>query len=96
MKILSIKDKAGTFAENKDVARDIREHFILPTLRNNEELLLDFEDVEGVTQSFVHAMISEALREVGPEVLEHIIFKNCNQSVRGIVEIVVDYMQESL
>ena len=96
MKTISIKDKAGIFAENKDVASDIREQFLLPTLRNNEEVVLDFLGVEGATQSFVHATISEALREFGVEILDHIIFKHCNESVKGIVEIVADYMQESL
>lgn len=96
MKTISIKDMAGVFAENKDIASDIRENLVLPNLRSSEELTIDFENVEGATQSFVHAMVSEAIREFGPEVLDHIIFKNCNQSIRGIVEIVTDYMQESV
>lgn len=96
MRVVSIKDKAGIFAENKDVASEIREVEVLPTLRANEEITLDFEGVEGATQSFVHAMISEAIRELEPDVLDHIIFKNCNDSIRGIIEIVTDYMQESL
>ena len=96
MKIVSIRNNAGSFAENKDIASDIRERLVLPALRNTEEVTFDFEGVEGATQSFIHAMISEALREFGPEVIDHIVFKNCNKSVRGIVEIVIDYMQESL
>jgi len=95
MKTIYIKQEAGIFAENKDIASEIRETIVLPTLRGNREVALDFEGVEGVTQSFVHATISEAIREFGSEVLEHIIFKNCNESVRSIIEIVVDYMQAS-
>lgn len=96
MKTVYIKDRAGVFAENKDIASEIRENLLLPTLRDNEEVTLDFEGVEGATQSFIHAMISQALREFGSEVLDHIVFKNCNESIRGIVEIVADYMQESV
>lgn len=96
MKVVAIKNQAGVFAENKDIAGEIREKLILPTLYDNQEITLDFAGVEGATQSFVHAMISEALREFGPDVLDHIIFKNCNESIRGIIEIVTDYMQESL
>ncbi len=96
MRTISIKQKAGVFAENKDIASAIRADILLPVLRDNEEVVLDFADVEGATQSFLHAMISEALREFGPEVLDHMIFKNCNDSVRGVIEIVTDYMQESL
>ena len=35
MKAISILDKAGAFAENKDVARDIRLRTILPALEND-------------------------------------------------------------
>ena len=96
MKTIIIQERAGVFAENKDVAGDIREQDILPALRANQQVTLDFAGVDGATQSFVHAMISEAIRELGPDVLDHIVFKNCNQSVRSIIEIVVDYMQESV
>ena len=96
MKTVSIKVEAGVFAENKDIAGEIRDNVILPTLRDHKEVTLDFLGVEGATQSFIHAMISQAIREFGSDVLDHIVFKNCNDSVRGIIEIVVDYMQESL
>lgn len=95
MKIIEIKKHAGIFAENKDIAGTLRDGTILPALRANQEVTLDFDGVEGVNQSFVHAMISEAMREFGAEVLDHIIFKHCNKSVQAIIEIVVDYMQAS-
>lgn len=95
MKTIYIKKEAGVFAENKDIASRMRVEIVLPTLRSNHEITLDFEGVEGVTQSFVHATISEAIREFGSDALEHIVFKNCNESVRSIIEIVVDYMQAS-
>lgn len=93
--IVHIKEFAGVFAENKDIAAELREDYVLPTLRRDTELTLDFTDVEGATQSFVHALISEALREFGPEVLDHIIFKSCNRTVQKVINIVTDYMQES-
>lgn len=95
MKVIAVKDRAGVFAENKDVARDIREQEVLPVLRQSEEITLDFSGVEGATQSFVHALISEPIRVFGPEVLDHIIFKGCNETVQQIITIVIDYMQES-
>lgn len=95
MKSIYIRKEAGKFAENKDIARKLREQVILPALRENQELTLDFTDVEGATQSFVHALISEALREFGPEVLDRVVFKACNETIQQIVNIVIDYMQES-
>jgi hypothetical protein len=85
----------GGFAENKDIARDVRQTQINPFLKDNEDVVLDFENVESTTQSFIHALISEVIREYGIEVLDRISFKNCTETVQKIIGIVVDYMQES-
>lgn len=93
MKIIKLLPKTGVFAEDKDVARDIRIKYITPLLEKNEEITLDFKGVESATQSFVHALISESIRSFGSEILDNIYFKNCNKSVQEIINIVVDYMQ---
>ncbi|MBI2549328.1 STAS-like domain-containing protein [Candidatus Woesearchaeota archaeon] len=92
IKIITV---TGSFAENKDLARDIRLTKIVPALEKDQEIIIDFEGVEGATQSFIHALISEVIRKYGPGVLDKISFKNCNEIVRKIIGIVVDYMQES-
>lgn len=93
MKAIKIFKFAGEFAENKDVARKIRIDLITPTLKMGDEIVLDFGKVGSTTQSFIHALLSELIREYGPDVLEKIAFKNCNENVKGIINIVVDYMQ---
>jgi len=85
--------KTGSFAENKDVAREIRVNQIVPSLEKGEEVILDFKDIDSATQSFIHALVSELLREYGSEVLDRISFKNCSETVKSVVNIVVDYMQ---
>jgi len=85
----------GSFAENKDIARSIRRDKIIPELDANEEVVLDFEGVESATQSFIHALISDLIRSYGPEILDRISFKNCNEITQKIIQIVVEYMQES-
>lgn len=94
MKRIEIFAHAGAFAENKDAARDLRLNEIIPALDRGEDVVLSFERVEAVTQSFVHALISDLLRKRGSDVLDHLEFKSCNDTVRKIVTIVVDYMQE--
>ena len=86
--------RSGIFAENKDLAREIRVNEILPLLEKNEQVVLDFQGVEGATQSFIHALISDIIRKKGVETLDKVYFKNCNDTVRKIVNIVVDYMQD--
>ncbi|HED06837.1 MAG TPA: DUF4325 domain-containing protein [Ignavibacteria bacterium] len=83
------------FAENKDIARDIREKTLMPALARADKITIDFAGVNGATQSFIHALISDALRKYGSDVLEHIIFRNCNDTIRVIITIVTEYMQES-
>ena len=96
MKIISIFEFAGEFAENKDEARRIRQELITPVLKElTGEVILDFSGVQATTQSFIHALISSLIREYGGDVLERISFRNCNETVKKIVGIVVDYMQES-
>ncbi|VVB99400.1 Uncharacterised protein [uncultured archaeon] len=86
----------GQFAGNKDVAREIRLRHILPAIEIGEGIILDFENVDSATQSFIHAMISDVIRKKGAEAIEKIYFKNCNVTIQKIINIVVQYMQESL
>jgi hypothetical protein len=95
MKTISIRDSAGVFAENKDTARDIRLEIVMPTLKKGEIVVLDFDGVTGATQSFVHALISEPFRKYGDKMLELIRFKDCNDTIKEIITIVTEYMQEA-
>ncbi|MBI4453818.1 STAS-like domain-containing protein [Candidatus Woesearchaeota archaeon] len=84
----------GNFAENKDIARDIRIKKIIPAIEKGEEVTLDFEGVNSATQSFVHALISDIIRKFGVDILDKIYFKNCDETIKKIINIVVEYMQE--
>lgn len=83
----------GTFAEDKDLARELRRDVIIPALNAGGDVVLDFTGIESTTQSFIHALISELIRKYGIDVLDRLPFKGCNDSVKTIVSIVTDYMQ---
>lgn len=95
MKVIKLSELVGNFAENKDLARTIRIERISPVLESKQEVILDFENIESTTQSFIHALISELIRKYGNDVLDMILFKNCNETVQKIINIVVEYMQQS-
>lgn len=95
MTTIKLFDIVGSFAENKDFARDIRINQIIPALNKQEGVTLDFDKVNAATQSFVHALISDLIRSYGADVLDRISFKNCNEVVKKIITIVIDYMQQS-
>lgn len=93
---IKIFDLAGSFAENKDIAQQIRVEQLTPALDKGEDgIIIDFKNVTGATQSFVHALISELIRKYDSDVFIRIFFKNCNASVEQIINIVADYMEES-
>ncbi|MBI4738460.1 STAS-like domain-containing protein [Candidatus Woesearchaeota archaeon] len=93
MKEIALQTHVGKFAENKDIARDIRITSILPALEKGEDVILDFQGIDSATQSFIHALISDVIRRKGIAVLDRMYFKNCNTTVQKIINIVVDYMQ---
>lgn len=93
---INIFERAGVFAENKDIARSIRETELMPSLARNEPIILNFSHVNSATQSFIHALISDALRKYGNDVLGKITFHKCNDTIKQLVGIVVDYMQEGM
>jgi hypothetical protein len=96
MIVVKMKQTVGTFAENKDEARAIRVKTLMPALLDKQIVELDFEGVSGATQSFVHALLSEAIREFGDDVYDYLLFKDCNSVIKEIIQTVDDYMQESL
>ena len=93
---IKVRDYAGEFAENKDTAKDLRINKIMPALSNNKTVELDFQGVSGTTQSFIHALISDPIRQFGDVALENLEYKHCSAVVKEVVKIVYAYMQESI
>lgn len=95
MKEIKLFEQVGAFAENKDIARSLRIKQIIPILESNEVVTIDFDGVEITTQSFIHALISDIIRKHGIDIIDKIKFKNCNENIKRIIHIVIDYMQVS-
>ena len=85
----------GSFAEDKDAAAKLRREKILPTLEGEGSIEIDFTGITLTTQSFIHALISEALRKHGEAALSRISFKKCGTGPKGIIETVVQYVLEA-
>lgn len=96
MKTIKMLEIVGDFGEDKDAAASLRELQIKPEMRAANSLILDFDGVTLVTQSFIHALISDVLRTGGEEVLDLLNFNNCSEVVRGIVSTVVQYSLDTM
>lgn len=88
---LTLEPGVNGFAEDKDQARELRMSKLLPALARSEQIVLDFAAVRYATQSFVHALIGEALHKHGDRALELLEFQHCTPQVRSVIELVVDY-----
>jgi hypothetical protein len=96
MTVIEIYKLSGDFAENKDIARKLRLESIEPRLAIGDTIILDFDKVTSATQSFIHALISESIRKCGVDIIDKLQFKNCNEKVQTIIEIVVEYVQDGM
>jgi hypothetical protein len=94
--VIRVLSVAGSFAEDKEVARQIRRERILPSVVAGKKIILDFSGVSVATQSFVHAMISEVLRQHRERALQLIEFKSCAPAVKSVVLTVVEYSLDSI
>lgn len=86
-------DAVGSFAGDKDAAAQLRNTAIVPAVASGAEVTLDFDGVELATQSFMHALLAQTVRD-NPESLDHMAFANCNSDIQSLIEIVIDYAQE--
>ena len=96
MRTIILFDHTKDFAENKDIARQLRTEVIEPELQQGNKITIDFKNVTSATQSFVHALISEVIRTFGVDVLDNVLFKNCNEQIKTIIKIVVEYVQDGI
>ena len=95
-KIIHMRSYIGDFAENKDIAKKLRIEQIMPALSKRNDVELDFDGVNGSTQSFIHALISDPIREFKDVAFDNLIFKNANKDIQAVISVVYRYMQESL
>lgn len=85
----------GDFGEDKDAAASLRKSKIQPCVSQGNKIILNFSGVTLVTQSFVHALISDVLRSSGEVALDFLEFQNCADVVKGIISTVVQYSLET-
>jgi hypothetical protein len=88
---VKLENSVSGFSDDKDKAKSIRVNTILPAIENHQRVVLDFSGVTYSTQSYVHALIGEALQKYKAKALDQLEFKGCSPQLRSLVEMVVDY-----
>lgn len=92
---IKLKKHVGAFGENKDLAREIRQSKILPAIERGDEVALDFAGMNGVTQSFIHALIAEPIIRYRDQAFTNLYYLDANDDISEIISIVYRYLQES-
>jgi len=98
MKEINIYERIGEkdFAENKDIGKRIRIEEIMPELEKNNKVVLNFDKIDRASQSFIHSLISDPIRQYGDNVLDIMLFKSCNDKVKEMIKIVLGYLQDAI
>jgi hypothetical protein len=92
MSYVLIGPSPGTgIAEEKEVARQIREEVIKPALRAGEEVVIDFDKTEITTQSFIHALLADPICRFGDTAVDLLVFKNYTEQIKQIITTVIEY-----
>lgn len=92
---IRISEYAGSFGEDKDAARTVRQEMIVPAIERGEAVTLDFSGMTGATQSFVHALIAEPIMRFREQAFESLFYTGVNDQIAEIISIVYRYIQES-
>lgn len=77
------------FVEDVEKAASVRHSDIIPAMNSGRNVVLDFAEVRFATQSFVHALLYDALRM--PGALFRLSFLNCTPSTEEAIRVVAAY-----
>lgn len=79
----------GEFSENVERAAIVRDNLLLPAMLNGDMVVLDFSGARFATQSFIHALLNDALKSPGS--LTRLSFVNCTKSTEEAIRAVAAY-----
>ena len=87
---ISLKNYFGAYAEDKDLAKKIRDKYLLPALAKNKKLTIDFEDVIFATDSVLNAMLATPIHQLGLSAFRKIKVINVAPDIRVILDFIFD------
>ncbi len=92
---VKVVEHTGSFAEDKVVAKRLREQVLDPALAGGRRVTLNFAGVDIATQSFIHALLAAVIRGRGAAALDLMTFTHCNAALKSLIRVVSEYSQET-
>ena len=87
---VSIQKYFGKYAENKDLAKKLRDEKLLPALAENKKLIIDFADVIFATDGVLTAMLATPIQRLGLPAYKKIKVINVASDIRVMLDFIFD------
>jgi STAS-like domain of unknown function (DUF4325) len=86
----SVKNYFGRYAEDKDLAKKIRDEKLLPALDENKTLTIDFEEIVSAPHSLLNAMLATPIERLGLSAYKKIKIINAVPEIRETLDFIFD------
>lgn len=87
---LSMYNYFGRYADNKAEAISYRGRHLLPAIMEGKTIVVDFNNVESSTHSFLNALFASPIRQMGLQAYKRIRIVNASVDIRETMDYVLD------
>ena len=87
---ISVRNYFGRYAEDKDLAKKIRDEKLLPALAENKTLTIDFEEILSAPHSLLNAMLATLITRLGLSAYKKIKIINAAPEIRETLDFIFD------
>lgn len=87
---INIRNYFGHYAENKDLAKKIRDEKLLPALAENKTLTIDFDEIVSAPHSLLNAMLATPIERLGLAAYKKIKIINAAPDIRETLDFIFD------
>lgn len=87
---ISVRNYFGRYAEDKDLAKKIRDKTLLPALAENKTLTLDFEEIVSAPHSLLNALLATPIERLGLAAYKKIKIINAAPDIRETLDFIFD------
>ncbi len=88
--VIKLNNYFGQYLENKDLAKEIRDTIILPSIEKGEILTLDFDGICFSAHSLLFAMLATPIERLGLSAYKKIKIINAAPEIRETLDFIFD------
>lgn len=83
---LQLFSEFGSFAANGTIGNEFRVSKIEPFWQTHDKIILDFQGIHSMTDSFVNALVGNLVEAHPEDFKEKLKFQNCSPLVRSFIK----------